>query len=90
MIRAHLTIHGLVQGVFFRAEAQGKATELGVTGYVANDADGTVAVVAEGPKNLVTELIDWCHSGPSRAQVQNVDVSYHTYTGEFGGFEIRY
>ncbi|MFH0820264.1 MAG: acylphosphatase [Candidatus Peregrinibacteria bacterium] len=90
MIRVHLTIHGLVQGVFFRAETKKQAQELGVTGFVANNSDGTVSVVAEGPENLIQQLTDWCNSGPSRAQVQKVDAETHTYTGEFEGFEIRY
>ena len=90
MIRAHITIHGLVQGVFFRSETQKQAQKLSVTGFVANNSDGTVSVVAEGPANLVHTLADWCQSGPSTAQVQKVDVEEHTYTGEFEGFEIRY
>lgn len=90
MIRAHITIHELVQGVFFRSHACKKADELGVTGFVANNSDGTVSLVAEGPENLVRQLINWCHSGPSNAQVQKVDAEEHTYTGEFEGFEIRY
>ncbi|MFH1410063.1 MAG: acylphosphatase, partial [Patescibacteria group bacterium] len=50
MIRVHLTIHGQVQGVFFRAHTVEKAQALGdITGWVANQADGTVAIEAEGP-----------------------------------------
>lgn len=92
MIRAHLTIHGDVQGVFFRAHAQEKAKKLGddVTGWVANNADGTVTVVAEGPENKINDLIDWCHSGPSRAQVEKVEAEKLTCTHEFDDFEIRY
>lgn len=90
MIRAHLTIHGRVQGVFFRSETQHQALKLGITGFVANNSDGTVSIVAEGPENLVHTLADWCQSGPSTAQVQKVDMEEHTYTGEFERFEIRY
>ena len=90
MIRAHVTIQGQVQGVFFRAYTQEKARELGVSGWVGNNSDGTVTVAAEGPENVVKQLIEWCHSGPSRAQVKKVDVTFETYTGEFEDFEIRY
>ena len=90
MIRAQATVHGLVQGVFFRSGVQEKAAELGVKGWVANNADGTVSLVAEGPENLVNQLIEWCHSGPSTAQVGKVEVEHQPYTGEFGRFEIRY
>lgn len=91
MIRVHLTISGDVQGVFFRAHTQEKAKELGgVTGWVANEADGTVAVVAEGPENKIKDLVDWCHGGPSVAQVKKVKVEQSPYTGEFDDFDIRY
>ena len=91
MIRVHLKIHGDVQGVFFRAHTQEKAEKLGdVFGWVANNADGTVDIVAEGPENKVNELADWCQSGPSTAQVKKVDMEKLTYTGEFEDFSIRY
>lgn len=90
MMRAHVKITGKVQGVFFRAHAQRKAQELDLKGWVANEADGSVAVVLEGQENLVGDFIDWCHSGPSTAHVEKVDVEKHTYTGEFDGFDIRY
>jgi len=91
MIRAHVTIHGKVQGVFFRAHIIEKARDLGdITGWVANQADGTVTVVAEGPENKLNELIDWCHSGPSTSEVTKVETEWHGFTGEFEDFDIRY
>lgn len=91
MIRAHLKIIGKVQGVYFRAHTVEKALELGsLKGFVANEADGTVTIVAEGPINKVNQLIDWCYSGPSTSQVEKVEVEKLTYTGEFEDFEIRY
>ena len=90
MIRVNLTISGDVQGVFFRAHAQEKAEELGVTGWVANESDGTVSVVAEGPENKINDLVDWCHGGPSTAQVDKVKVEQAPYAGEFEDFNIRY
>lgn len=90
MIRVHLKIHGRVQGVFFRAHMREKAEELGVTGWVANDADGAVVAVIEGSENNVNALIDWCHSGPTGSHVEKVEVQKLQYQGEFEGFEIRY
>jgi len=91
MIRVHVTIHGRVQGVFFRAYAVEKARQLGdLYGWVANQADGTLTVVAEGPENKINDLIDWCHSGPSTSEVTKVDVEKQDYTGEFEDFDIRY
>ena len=90
MIRVHLAISGLVQGVYFRAHAQKKAQELGVTGWVANESDGTVSVVAEGSENKISDLVDWCHGGPSTAQVEKVIVEQAPYMEEFDSFSIRY
>lgn len=91
MIRVQLKIHGRVQGVFFRAYAVQKAQDLGdVMGWVANESDGTVQLIAEGPENKVHDLVDWCHSGPSTAQVKKVEIEWGQYSGEFDEFDIRY
>jgi len=90
MISVHIKITGDVQGVFFRVYAQEKAQELGITGWVANESDGSVSVVAEGPENKVNELIDWCHGGPSNARVEKVEVKEMPYSGEYEDFSIRY
>lgn len=90
MIRVHLNITGKVQGVFFRTHAEEKANELGVTGFVANDADSSVTVVAEGPENKINDLVDWCYGGPSTCQVDKVKVEKIPYMEEFDDFSIRY
>lgn len=90
MIRVHLSISGDVQGVFFRAHTQEKAEELGVTGWVANEADGTVSVTAEGPHNKINDLVGWCHGGPSTATVEKIKVEEEPFMGEFEEFSIRY
>ena len=91
MIQIRLKITGKVQGVFFRAKTVEKAEELGaVYGYVANESDGSVTVVAEGPTNKVNGLVDWCYSGPSMSQVEKIEIEQLTYTGEFEEFSIRY
>jgi acylphosphatase len=70
-----VTITGIVQGVFFRARTQEQATRLGVTGWVTNQPDGSVAAHFEGPPGAVDELVAWCRTGPSRAQVDDVLVT---------------
>lgn len=86
-----LRITGKVQGVFFRAQSFKKARQIGdVTGYVANESDGSVTVVIEGPENKANDLLEWCHSGPSTAKVEKVEVEKQDYTGEFDDFSIRY
>ena len=48
---------GEVQGVGFRYTARGLANRLGVTGGVENLPDGTVRLVAEGPENVLRQLL---------------------------------
>ncbi|MBI2487766.1 MAG: acylphosphatase [Deltaproteobacteria bacterium] len=88
--RVHLVVHGRVQGVFYRASTQEKAIELGLAGWVRNRADGTVEVVAEGDREGLEKLVEWCRVGPERAQVTDVDINWESYTGEFREFTIKY
>jgi acylphosphatase len=88
--RVHLVVHGRVQGVFYRATTLEKAIELGLTGWVRNRADGAVEVVAEGDRQEIENLVDWCRVGPKHAQVTDVDIHWESYTGEFREFTIKY
>ena len=69
-----VTVTGLVQGVFFRAEAQQEASRLGVAGWVRNEPDGSVAARFEGEPDAVDAMVAWCREGPRRARVERVDV----------------
>lgn len=86
--RVSLIIYGLVQGVFFRYEAEKMARKLGLTGWAKNRSDGTVEVLAEGNKFKLEELIKWCEQGPRSAQVEKVEINWSPYVGEFKSFEI--
>lgn len=89
--RLHIKIHGDVQGVFFRAGTQEAARNIGgITGWVRNMHDGTVECIAEGEKEKLKELLEWCRHGPSAASVERIEEEWEEYTGEFEGFEIRY
>jgi DNA ligase D-like protein (predicted 3'-phosphoesterase) len=66
------TVTGTVQGVGFRETTRRRADELGVTGWVRNADDGTVAVHAEGPSAAVDELLAYLREGPANAGVGEV------------------
>ena len=84
-------VYGYVQGVFFRAFASRRATELGLTGYVRNLPDGeAVEVSAEGDREKLQELIDYLKVGPSAAKVERVETNWSEYTGSYSHFSIRY
>jgi acylphosphatase len=86
--RVHLIVRGRVQGVFFRAATQREARRLGITGWVKNRADGSVEILAEGEEDSIRELSSWANHGPSAARVDQVDVRWRGYTGEFPEFRI--
>ncbi len=87
--RVRLKIHGRVQGVFFRASTLDKARELGLTGWVRNNPDGSVEAVAEGPGNELEKLVAWSHHGPRHAVVNNVEVEWTDSLGEYTEFKIE-
>ena len=90
-IRAHLTISGRVQGVFFRYTMQQIASASNVTGWAKNLPDGKVEAVLEGNKENVEKVIAWSHRGPSGAIVEHVAVDWGKYSGgEFKDFSIQY
>ena len=76
-----VTVTGLVQGVFFRAETQQEASRLGVAGWVRNQPDGSVAAHFEGEPGAVEAMVAWCRQGPRRARVDDVDVRDAEPTG---------
>lgn len=84
-----MIFRGRVQGVFFRANAQDKAEEVGVLGWVRNLPDGTVELVAEGERARVEELLEWCRTGQPHARVESADVRWSEARGGFRSFEIR-
>ncbi|MFB6262233.1 MAG: acylphosphatase [Bradymonadaceae bacterium] len=87
--RAELRIYGRVQGVFFRANTRDQARRRGVTGWVENLSDGTVKAVLEGPRADVESVVEWAHEGPPKARVDDLEVDWNDYTGEFDEFRIR-
>jgi acylphosphatase len=89
-LRAHVTVHGLVQGVWFRQSTKDEADRLGVAGWVRNRPDRSVEAVFEGDRSKVEEIVGWCHRGPAGADVEKVDIAWEPYQQEFGHFEIRY
>jgi len=83
----HIRVHGRVQGVFYRANTLRLAMELGLTGWVKNEPDGSVFISAEGLPQSLDRLIEWCEHGPEYARVSRVD--YHeTKLMNFNSFRI--
>jgi acylphosphatase len=88
VVRRRVTIHGRVQGVFFRDSLRRQAEAHGVAGWVRNRADGTVEAVLEGPREAVERLMRFGRTGPPGARVDAMDVSEEE-PERLTGFEIR-
>lgn len=85
LVRAHLYIKGIVQGVGFRYSMRRIALKLGVNGWVRNLPDGvTVEAVIEGPRDSVEKLIEWAKQGPRYALVKSIKVVWESPKGEIG------
>ena len=87
--RVEAVVHGRVHGVGYRAFVREQAFDLGLLGWVRNEPDGTVRVVAEGPRPQVERLLDALHVGPRLARVGRVDETWTAPEDRHGGFEIR-
>jgi len=81
-------VHGFVQGVFFRHNTRIEARRLGLTGTVQNLPDGTVRVIAEGPRDRLDCLLAWLRRGPELAEVKRVDAAWREATARHSDFRI--
>ena len=87
--RLDATVRGRVQGVGFRYFVVRRAMELGLVGWVANLADGSVRCVAEGEPDDLEALAASLERGPLGAIVEAVDAVRMPATGRFERFAIR-
>ncbi len=86
--RIDLKIQGIVQGVGFRPFVYQLATELGLTGWVKNSAEG-VSIALEGDRTLLeTFLLRLQSEKPSLALIQNLETFWGDVVG-YDRFEIK-
>jgi acylphosphatase len=85
--RRRVVVRGRVQGVFFRDSVRRRAETAGVAGWIRNRDDGAVEAVFEGEPDAVDQLVDFSRRGPSRAQVEGVEVSEEDPEG-LQGFDV--
>jgi len=82
------TVHGRVQGVFFRAFVNRQARALDLTGYVRNLPNGAVEVRAEGNRQQLEKLTDYLRVGPHGASVKDITITWSEYTGNYTDFDV--
>ncbi len=69
----NIKVTGKVQGVFYRDSTKAVADQLGIKGFIRNESDGSVYLEAEGDALAMADFMDWCHEGPDRARVEQVE-----------------
>ena len=87
--RLEARVRGRVQGVGYRVWALREGMHLGVDGFVANEADGSVRVVAEGPRRKLDRLVERLEEGPPSALVEPVVARWEPARGLPAGFRIE-
>jgi acylphosphatase len=83
-----IRIWGTVQGVLFRDSARRKAHDLGITGFIQNELDGSIYIEAEGEEESLNEFAAWCSDGPPLAKVETADQTEGKVIG-YEDFEVR-
>lgn len=89
MKHLNVRVNGKVQGVWFRASTKEEADRLGISGFVRNQADGSVYLEAEADKSTLDEFLAWLELGPPLAQVSGLEISEGEIKN-FSGFDISH
>jgi acylphosphatase len=82
-----IIVKGKVQGVFYRRATKAVADQLGVKGYVKNEANGDVSIAAEGDNLALEMFLEWCNEGPEHAAVTSVE-SHEGELKNYRNFEL--
>jgi acylphosphatase len=90
MHEIYAIVTGKVQGVRYRDYVQVSATSLGVTGWVQNLPDGSVAVCAQGMQDELKNFIEFLHEGSLQANVEGVSVDWRTTKRRHDDFSIHF
>lgn len=74
MKEVYIKIKGRVQGIGFRWFAVHEAKRIGgISGWVRNEADGSVEILMNGEEDKIDEMLLACHKGPALSRVDSVE-----------------
>ena len=88
LIGRRYIVRGRVQRVGFRYFVEDAARREGIQGYVRNQHDGTVEVVAEGDADAMHRFEMAVRRGPSGARVDDVDTLDVEPSNRSAGFRV--
>jgi acylphosphatase len=87
-ITYEIIVRGRVQGVGYRWFVKRQADLLGVTGYVKNQVNGNVLIIAQGEQSQLDLFIPLVQKGPDYALITSSDVNILTTATEHKDFVI--
>lgn len=87
-VHVHIRLWGRVQGVGFRVFVVHNARRFGIKGFVRNLSDGSLEIVAEGPKSAIEAFIDVVKRGPPLAIVRQVEMRFSSKLEGYKSFDI--
>ena len=82
-------VRGRVQGVGFRWFVEREAHILAIAGWVRNNADGSVEVLAQGTRDQLSGLRSRLRQGPRAARVDDVQESEARVVPDLSAFRIE-
>jgi acylphosphatase len=88
LVARQFVVRGRVQGVGFRFFAERAARAEGLSGWVQNQPDGSVEVVAEGDRESVIRFEAKLRRGPAGARIDRFDAYDDVPSGRADGFTV--
>ena len=88
MMEIQCLITGKVQGVGYRNFVELAVSELGLFGYVKNNEDGSVSVLAQGEPDTLRQFVEYLHEGSLLSKVEGVSVEWGTAKVTYDDFKL--
>ncbi|MCL4404782.1 MAG: acylphosphatase [Candidatus Marsarchaeota archaeon] len=90
MAAVKLVVHGIVQGVGYRALVRGIALNLGIKGYAKNMEDGTVEILAIGDESSINRFSEMVNVDTEHGpQVHKIERSQAEETSDYDSFYAK-
>ncbi len=86
MMEIQCLVTGKVQGVGYRNFIEAAVAELGLVGYVRNNEDGSVSVMAQGEPDTLRQFVEYLHEGSLLSKVDGVSVEWGTAKETYDDF----
>jgi len=83
-----LEVYGRVQGVNFRRFVRENTEKLGLVGFVKNNKEGSVSILAQGKKKDLLELISVVHKGSFLSKVYSLSYFFSECNEKMNNFKV--